>query len=75
VVSALMVLEIQSNKAHRLQTTDYTHVKSGGKNGIQARILDFKNWKDAQKFADELMKKPLKLFIKVPKKPTKKTSS
>jgi hypothetical protein len=28
VISALMVLEIQSNKAHRLRTTDYIHVKS-----------------------------------------------
>jgi hypothetical protein len=28
VVSALMVLEIQSNTAHRLQTTDYIHDKS-----------------------------------------------
>jgi hypothetical protein len=28
MVSALMVLEIQSNKAHELQTTDYIHDKS-----------------------------------------------
>jgi hypothetical protein len=43
LVSALTILEIQSNKAHRLRITDYIHdksntpffFKSGGKNELQ----------------------------------------